>query len=187
MNKLITALLVAFLATSASAQTVIEFKGVPLGATEAQFTKVNTDFTCAVPEEKYKVSGDRVCNGSGQYGPYTAEKIWVYFINDRLVSADVMITVGTGIKGQTELIQAMNAYDEIITAKYGQASPSEVQKRSERIWTRSTGTVKVWTFDWDQKIEWMGRALFVTTKSLDYNGLVAERKKPALAEKAKGM
>ena len=79
-------------AMAAQAQTT-EFKGVPFGASEAQFRATLPKFHCAAP--KAPTSGDRICiaidDDKIEFGGAIAEGITANFLRDQLVV--VVVTV----------------------------------------------------------------------------------------------
>jgi hypothetical protein len=88
-------------AVAAQAPSVIDFRGVPLGATEVDFIATNPAFICDPSPTPLRALADRRCHvhaaddaqrAAANFGGVTAKYIYASFIADRFGKLAVMIT-----------------------------------------------------------------------------------------------
>jgi hypothetical protein len=61
MVALVLLCLVPALAVAAAQTGTVNFRGVPLGATDAEFKRANPGFDCTTPGARFADLGDRIC------------------------------------------------------------------------------------------------------------------------------
>ena len=93
-NLAICLFLLSAAGSAIAAEPVVEFKGVPMGASESIFKARNPGFGCGPIMQQLRPMGDRVCiNEKAEFGGANAT-IKAFFYANRLLFANVLLKTG---------------------------------------------------------------------------------------------
>jgi hypothetical protein len=115
----------------AGSAVAVEYKGVPLGATEAAFRAVHPSFKCGTSSHQY---ADRSCVlRGGTYAGVPAKETFAHFEGDRLCSVHVVVTFDNFL-----------AVKDALTEAHG--SPTKTE--SKALSASAAPHKNNWTFTW---------------------------------------
>lgn len=182
-HVLAVALVIAAWTTPATAQhEPLEFRGTPLGATEAEFVGKMPYFQCVDAVGWQKEQADQVCivdpanNEAMIYANHRAKKIEAHFIDGKFVRVETTFEVPP----TAGMWDPQTAITEILESRYGRAK----LLADAYAWYLGSGTILafkiVGTFGFRSKY-------LVSFSVPNYHEILSERAVPRLNQESKGM
>jgi hypothetical protein len=161
MRLIILGLIAALVVPAAvAAQTGVDFRGLPLRASEAEFKRANPGFACQSTGDQSSTLGDRVCTVRGEWDPRGAVAsfggvpaiyIAAYFVHDRF-----FMLLASFKSDHFDAIAAA------LQEKYGKPGSVDTPPITTRAGLRATNTIMLWTLGQD------------TVTAVHYSNTIAE-------------